>query len=149
MPASDLESAFPGLSGTKYQITSAATPDYNCIAWAAAEDFRWWEPDPFGVYFWPDGVGRTAHHTSYLQAFARLGYELAENDALEPGFEKVALFVSANGLPSHMARQLRDGLWTSKLGPDVDITHAEVKDLEGTLYGAVFLVLRRPLKQGE
>src|SRR5216683_5404285 len=120
MPSPDLESAFPGLVGTQYQVTSPATPDYNCVAWAAAEDSRWWEPDPFQIYFWPDGVQRNAALDSYLAAFASLGYEVCADATLEPGFEKVAIYLGSTGQPSHMARQLNNGSWTSKLGQNVD-----------------------------
>ena len=44
-----IEAAFPALVGTGYFVTSPATPEYNCIAWAAGETDRWWWPDPMGV----------------------------------------------------------------------------------------------------
>ena len=142
-----MESAFPGLTGTAYQETSPATPAYNCVAWAAAENFRWWEPDPFQIYFWPAGVQRNADLNSFLLAFATLGYEVCADATLEPGFEKVAIYVGSTGQPSHMLRQLNDGSWTSKLGRDVDINHAGPNDLAGSLYGNLSHVLRRPIAQ--
>jgi len=147
MAPRDLESAFPGLAGTAYEVTSPATPVYNCVAWAAAEDSRWWEPDPFQIYFWPEGIQRNAELDSYLAAFATLGYEVCESAAPEPGFEKVAIYVGSTGQPTHMARQLDDGCWTSKLGQDVDINHTDPADLAGTLYGNLSHVLRRPVPQ--
>ena len=48
------------------------------------------------------------------------------------------------GKPTHAARQLGDGRWTSKLGKEVDITHTLV-GLEGPVYGQVAAYLRRPL----
>jgi len=63
---------------------------------------------------------------------------------MEVGFEKVALFADAQGLPLHAARQLSDGRWTSKLGEQEDIEHA-LRDLEGVAYGNVALVMKRPL----
>ncbi len=45
----------------------------------------------------------------------------------------------------HVARQLKEGMWTSKLGPDEDIEHNTLDALEGELYGAVTQVLKRPL----
>ena len=41
----------------------------------------------------------------------------------------VAIYQSG-GLPTHAARQLSDGNWTSKLGPNIDITHS-LSGLEG------------------
>jgi hypothetical protein len=141
----ELEAAFPGLAGTGSEVTSQATPIYNCIAWAASEDFRWWEPDPFNIYYWPDHAPRDPNITSLLSAFAGLGYQPCHSDELEAGFEKVAIYQGANGFPSHMARQLLDGSWTSKLGQSVDISHDDVRDLEGATYGTLLLVLRRPI----
>jgi hypothetical protein len=60
----------------------------------------------------------------------------------EPGFEKVALFADASGMPQHAARQLATGRWTSKLGRMEDIEHA-LRDLEGGIYGSVVLLLKR------
>src|SRR2546421_12572940 len=87
---------FPGLSPpAQFQITSTQTPKYNCIAWAAGEDKRWWWPS--GDYFWPEGVsyGRTAE--AFILAFATLGYERCESDDSENAFEKIALFTKPAG----------------------------------------------------
>jgi hypothetical protein len=74
------------------------------------------------------------------------GYVVGSDESLEPGFEKVALFADAAGKPTHAARQLPSGAWTSKLGIAVDIEH-ELHALEGEFYGEVVLILRRPLPQ--
>lgn len=58
------------------------------------------------------------------------------------GFQKVAFFVGANGVPTHAARQLPSGLWTSKLGEWEDIEHT-LHALEGDIYGTVALLLKR------
>ena len=42
----------------------------------------------------------------------------------------------------HVARQLESGLWTSKLGLSVDISHS-LHDLEGDTYGEVAALLCR------
>ena len=55
----------------------------------------------------------------------------------------MAVFV-AEGLPTHMARQLASGQWTSKLGKSVDIEH-ELHALAGERYGEVVRVLARPV----
>ena len=46
------------------------------------------------------------------------------------------------GIPTHAARQLRSGRWTSKLGQAEDIEH-ELRALEGAIHGAVVLILKR------
>ena len=59
--------------------------------------------------------------------------------------EKVALFVRPDGTPTHAARQLRDGRWTSKLGRDRDISHKMVVDLAGEAYGEPAAYLKREI----
>jgi hypothetical protein len=134
-----LEQYFPGLRAADYQVTSASDVRYNCVAWAAADVARWWEPSPRG--YWPPGVQRGLTLEVFIQAFALLGYEPCETDALERGVEKVALFAS-HGEVTHAARQLPSGRWTSKLGVGVDIEHA-LRSLEGGIYGEVAQVLSR------
>jgi hypothetical protein len=144
MQLPDLDQAFPGLRGTGYDITSPQTTDYNCIAWAASDSSNWWQPDPFAQYYWPPGVPRLGTVEAHEQAFAQLGFEPCLSLAYEAGFEKVAIYVDANQAVTHMARQLPDGKWTSKLGQSYDITHDTLRDIEGQEYGTFRRVLRRP-----
>jgi hypothetical protein len=54
--------------------------------------------------------------SAFIQAYKSLGYELCDNSELEAGFEKIAIYATSDGEPTHAARQLSVGLWTSKLG---------------------------------
>jgi hypothetical protein len=138
-----IERLFPGLRGTAYQVTSPADESYNCIAWAAGDTTEhWWPADP-DVARWPDGVPREETLGAFRGAFATLGYVVCEGEELDPGFEKIALFATAQGIPRHAARQLASGRWTSKLGTLEDIEHA-LQELVGTEYGLVALVMKRP-----
>jgi hypothetical protein len=76
-----------------------------------------------------------------------MGYEECATDELEPGFEKVVIYMDEDGFPTHAARQLENGNWTSKLGGWEDIEHTSLSCLEGTdlAYGTVAVILRRPL----
>lgn len=139
----ELERLFPELHGVPYEITSPAEPDYNCIAWAAGDDSRWWEPDAFGLYHWPNGVPRQYTLEAYAEAFSQLGFEACESPDLERGWERVALFANADRVPTHAARQLSDGTWTSKLGKLDDIKHPELNHVSGATYGTPALILRR------
>jgi hypothetical protein len=142
----EIEALFSKLQTSPYRITSPRTRDYNCIAWAAGDTRYWWWPDADpdnDAIFWPAAVAREETVAAFQAAFATLGYQPCPSDSLEPGFEKVALFVGADGLPSHAARQLPDGRWTSKLGRLEDIEHT-LQDLSGDAYGTVAVVLRRP-----
>jgi hypothetical protein len=88
-------------------------------------------------------VNREESLSSFIDAFGTLGYELADSGGYERGFEKVAIFASTDHVPTHMARQLVDGSWTSKLGRLEDIAHVDVNGVGGTEYGEVVAFLRR------
>ncbi len=128
--------------------TSPETPIYNCIAWAAGDDTRWWEPADDA--YWPNGISRIITFEVYVQAFATLGYESCDNEHLEHDFEKVAIFVGDEGEPTHAARQLENGKWTSKLGQFIDVEHElhtlrdYVLSLGGQIdYGYPAIILKR------
>lgn len=141
----ELERYFPKLSQTSYRVTSPATPEYNCLAWAAGDDRQWWWPDAMGQGYWPVDVAREETLEAFEEAYRTLGFSQCEDASLERGFEKVAIY--ANKLvPTHAARQLSDGRWTSKLGPLEDIDHDALDAVEGDWYGKVALVLKRPIE---
>ena len=134
--------SFPDLNAGNHRITSDRSDSYNCIAWAAGDDTRWWWPDEeLGISHWPEGITRSEDLDGFVSAFASLGYEACENADLEAGFEKIAIYVR-DGLPTHAARQLPDGAWTSKLGQGFDIRHS-LEAIEGSGYGLAFLFLVR------
>lgn len=139
---------FPNLNRGEYRVTSEASTRYNCIAWAAGVNTNWWwpDPDPDSVTYWPAQAPSEETLASFRIVLESLGYRECVTDELEPGFEKVALFVDADGLPTHAARQLSNGNWTSKLGRWQDIEHQLLNALGGSasLYGEVVLLLRRP-----
>jgi hypothetical protein len=111
-----LERLFPALKEAGFEVTSPRDTGYNCVAWAAGDTTRWWWPAEFPFAYWPAGVERKETLTSFIHAFATLGYEYASSGEHESEFEKVAIFASRDGVPTHVARQLGDGSWTSKLG---------------------------------
>lgn len=138
---------FPKLEPTGFQVTSRPTAIYNCIAWAAGDTGRWWWPVPAQASYWPEDAPREETVSAFVSAFATRGYEECATGDLEPGFEKVALFANGLGKPTHAARQLEDGSWTSKLGRNLDLSHA-VNGLDGPQYGSVVKFLRRPRENG-
>jgi hypothetical protein len=146
MPKADLEQSFPGLLNSGYCITSPATPLYNCAAWAAGENHRWWEPVVFGGYFWPPDVPMQESLSALVAAFGTLNYGLCSDSSLQPGIEKLAIYADAHSWPTHVARQLASGTWTSKLGASEDIEHDRLEALEGAIYGKVTQCLSRPLR---
>lgn len=144
MRQSHLERWFPNLRTSRYQVTSVATPDYNCIAWADNDDQNWWwPPGGFVGEYWPSAAPGDRVLESFIAAFILQGYETCVGDELEASFEKVALYVDLDGLPTHAARQLGSGTWTSKLGEAEDIEHDTLAALEGMHYGTVAQIMRR------
>ncbi len=133
---------FPRLTPGNHRTTSPASPDYNCVAWAAGDTEHWWQP---GV-FWPVPTEPDDFGLKTLQqAFAAQGYQGCGADSgLDAGFEKVALF-GAGAFYTHAARQLPSGKWTSKLGSAEDIEHDAPEVVAGGVYGEVFLIMRRAL----
>jgi hypothetical protein len=137
-----LLAAFPDLDADGGVVTHAPDPAYNCVAWAAGvTDAVWWPADPDG--FWPPGVPDQLTIGAVVAALATVGYSSCTDGAHEPGFEKVAVY-ARSGVPTHVARQLADGRWSSKLGWDCTVSHATPGGVEGVIYGAVVAYLRRP-----
>jgi hypothetical protein len=122
-------------------ITSIATGDYNCIAWALEETNRFYWTGPKEFFYWPDDLSREETIDSFIQLFAKHGYAICANALKEKGFTKIALFAK-EGLPTHAARQLPNGLWTSKLGVLEDVRHT-LSAISGGIYGTVVLVFKR------
>jgi len=148
MPLNELERYFVGLASGGYRVTSPADPAYNCAAWAAGETEVCWDPAVTGGCYWPPGIGRELTLGNLLAAFATLGYEPCQSAELETRFEKLAVYADPQGVPTHVARQLPKGTWTSKLGTAEDIEHETLAGLEGVLYGKAVQTLRRLLPSG-
>lgn len=114
---------------------------YNCIAWAAEDDARWWEPDSMNLYYWPEDTPRTYTLDAYISAYKKLGYDIADDLRLEPGFKKIVIYVRSDGRPQHVARQLVNGRWTSKLGESFDVEHDVVSKWSDGIIGLNYLRL--------
>lgn len=141
-----IESSYPNLVKYGYKITSHDTIDYNCVAWAAQDDETWWWPDAQNQFYWPPGIPRQETIEAFHQAYQTLGYEVCESDVLESGFQKIAIYVDSQKTPTHVARQLRDGKWTSKLGSREDIEHNNLQGLTGNPgYGEVACIMKRQI----
>ena len=136
----DLESLFPGLRGSGYLVTSPADIRYNCVAWVAEDEEHWWWPDEDS--YWPEGVAREETIAALVAAFEKLGFVPCNGPLLEEAYEKVAIHPAPDGIPTHVARQLPSGLWSSKLGQLQDIEH-RLEDLGGDLYGHCAHCLKR------
>ncbi len=138
----------------EFEKTSEYNGRYNCIAHAAEDCKRWWWPIPEHLInndrYWPPQAPPEATPEAFITAFSTLKYEVSESAESEDGYEKVALYVATittaerrKGDPTHMARQLPCGNWSSKLGQAWDIRHDKLEGVGGKEYGEVKQVLRR------
>jgi hypothetical protein len=146
--APDRERAFPLLLQEGYDVKSANSLIYNCIAFAADRDDRWWWPDPYGVCFWPPGIAREENLNAFVEVFKTQGYELCSDGNAEEGYEKIVIY-EKDGKPTHAPKQTPDGKWKSKLGSWEDIEHNSTEAVETWAgvgnYGKAKLYMRRPL----
>jgi hypothetical protein len=137
----------PNLDPNNHIVTSPLSPRYNCIAWAAGSTTQWWWP--VGKYYWPPDAPREETVEAFIRAYGTIGYIECEDGLLEPSFEKIAIYaVQEMGgalTPTHAAKQLSDGRWTSKLGVFEDIEHATLENVNCKTYGEAVAYLKRPL----
>ena len=136
--------SFPNLAATERRITSPRDSVYNCIAWAAGDTQHvWWPLPPYA--YWPATAPAVPTIDAFIAAFGTLGYSVCSDGSLEEGFEKVAVYADHDGSPTHAAKQVASGRWSSKLGKSFDIEHT-LEGLEGEKYGTVAVVLSRPFR---
>jgi len=134
--------AFPNLDPRRTNVTSPVDRRYNCIAWAVGENKRWWWPSPYS--YWPTGVARLVTVDAFVAAYATIGFRPVAKSDWGDSDDCLALY-TLNSVPTHAARRLPNGKWTSKCGQNVDIEH-DLADLDGPLYGTAthfFLRARR------
>ena len=144
-----LEEDFPNLRASGYEIQSREAYVPNCTGWALRDHHHYWDPHLVGFlpfYYWPPGVPRNDSVDALVQVFQLFQYQECEGMELEAGFEKVAIYGTAEGDATHAARQLPSGSWTSKLGQEEDIEHRTLDALTGEKYGTVVRIMKRPLK---
>jgi hypothetical protein len=132
--------AFPNLVDPLSKKTSDEDDNYNCIAWAFGDHQKNWWPNNVG-YHWPLNAISKTDMQAFEEWFAQDGWEESSDPLIEAGYEKVALY-SLNGQPTHAARLLDSGLWTSKLGKHVDLSH-DLNELSGPKYGQVHKIYRK------
>jgi hypothetical protein len=143
----ELEGDFPNLRSEGYQLHSRIADKPNCIGWALYDYKRYWDPGMVGVkgYYWPPGVPHEDSLESWTRVFEIHGYRICENAELELDAEKIAIYVSPKtGLPEHVARQRKSGIWISKMGKGADIEHSTLHALSGDLLGSPARFMKRP-----
>lgn len=141
-----LEHLHPNLRSSYYKLSSPEDHNYNCIAFAADDLQRWWDPSvqPYvgRILFWPGGFPRDWTLNTLSAIFESLGYRACDSGLPESGFEKVALY-GTNGIVKHAAKQPPGRDWCSKMGALQDIRHKTLTAVAGTVYGDVLRFLKR------
>lgn len=147
MNPEELQRLFPKLKESQYSIKSPEDPRYNCVAFAIGDQSQWWEHGA-RLCYWPPGVTRGDTLESWISVYELHGYVKADysDTGLDFGVEKVAIYVDLDLTPTHVAKQLPNGKWKSKLGRGNDIEHDELEALEGDQmdeYGIVAQIMKR------
>jgi hypothetical protein len=150
-----LEHRFPELKNTRWSQKSPWDDRYKCIAWAACRtDLIWWPVEGEPQIYWPPNAPLDDDVDAFIQAFSAIGYRPCDSREFEFGYQKVAIYASYDRRVLHMARQHLLGRgWLSKLGQMEDISHYNLKCLEGdpspieaalgSSYGRVTQILKR------
>ena len=76
------------------------------------------------------------------EAYQTVGFIECSDDSWEIGSEKIALYSVDGIFYDHAAKLISEGLWSSKLGDDIDISHTKEAP-EGGLYGNIFCYMKR------
>jgi hypothetical protein len=136
----ELEAIFPQLRDSGYRVTSGYDTKYNCLAYIAGDRGQYWEPEDRGGWYWPPHLPKNDFSLdNYIRCFEHLRFRRCDDGSLEDGVEKITIFVDDEGGFSHVALQLVDGWWSSKLGFYEDISHP-VNEV---------LLKGRPIRYGE
>ena len=93
-------------------------------------------------YYWPSGVPQDGTVESYMKLFSLCEFTECADGSLEHGVEKIAIYAIDYSF-KHVAKQLPDGKWSSKLGGLEDIEHASLDALNGDWYGKTVKYMKR------
>lgn len=89
MSSENLESKFPSLKKEGYRITSDATTDYNCIAWAIEKDDLVWWPDTMDQFPWPQNLAREEQLQIFTAFFSNLVTKFVTAKTLNRALKKL------------------------------------------------------------
>jgi len=132
---------FPVLTADKYNKTSEPTFDYNCVAWALGRTDINLGPPGFG-YGWPLDCP-SAKIDNFVEFFKYHGFKVSPKGEFETDKEKIVIF-SNEGWFTHVAKLVKSGRWTSKLGDEMDCEH-DLLAVEGPLYGSPDTYMERAI----
>jgi hypothetical protein len=149
MESIEIVQLLPGLSAG-FEITSPTDEEYNCIAWTVNDTRQSWWPTPLGQgkwpgKYWPPGIPHEETVLAFTKTYKALGFQECRERTFESGFDKIAIYADNQGTVTHAARWwLEDSGWSSKLGEENDILHHSLESIEGSMYGTVAKIMKRP-----
>jgi len=135
--------SFPYSEVDPFIKTSEPSFAYNCIAWSVDDDSKWWWPHKDA--YWPDDIKKEETIEAFIDLYSSMGYELCDYPDYDDNYVKLVLFADEEGNPTHAARQLSNGKWTSKLGPSEDVEHS-LKSVSDGEYGKPVVYFKRKAK---
>ncbi len=127
------------------RLTSPATAEYNCLAWALGVDDQSIWPDEDRLNSWPESHPRNDLIGTIVNFLIELGFEEVDHDRRESGYTKIAVHLD-NLEVAHVSRLTRHGWWESKLGALADVQHDHVHSLSDD-YGTAYIYMRIPNAQ--
>ena len=146
LPPELFSAYFPNLKD-KYDETSEETDSYNCVAYILEIDDKW--IDSYS-YYWPDDLKRGDSPQHYAEFFKRKNYdnkrvdfEKCDKGNFEKGIEKIAIFQDKFGNFTHVAIQLENENWSSKMGDYEDIIHYSLEAVGKGDYGEPVIFMQR------
>lgn len=157
-----LHGMFPNLAAGDGRIASKVEASQNCLAFVIGEKKRPWWPGSWTANgygapgtsappnYWPDDLPSDETVQNIEMALERFGFAVCNaDDHPDPAtVERVVIYATSAGTPSHVAIELPDGQWASKLGDFHDIHHRTTENLEGNVYGGVVVTMCRPRARG-
>lgn len=128
---------FPNLKiGENGNYTSEKGDQYNCAAWAVQLEDEW-------IQFEDAQGNLDLSIERYITYYKNHGFEVGKNPDLEIGIIKIAIYANENKEFKHVARQLTDGQWTSKIGDWEDIEHKTLDVVTGKSYGKPHVIMQK------
>ena len=121
---------------------SEMTPEYNCVGWALhlKRSVIW--PDDDQQHQWAPDLPRRPDKDIFCAFFEKMGFSECNDENFEQSREKIAIYSRGNEV-LHVARQLRDGRWTSKLGPLADVLHPTALSISDGWFGVLAILMSR------
>lgn len=135
---------FPNLRlDDRFRINSPRTSVYNCIAFALGLTDRWVDPSVnIPGHWWPPLQQSDPYSDkSLIEVFEFFGFTECEDNNIEDGYDKVALFGN-DDVWKHAAKIVDENLEHSKFGNCWDAYH-KPESVFGPVYGYIYTYMKR------